>query len=89
MRKIKAIPRNYLGGYTARGKVWVNKAVPKRFRKRVRAHEEHELKLRKKGWSYKAAHKSALKVEHRGLSKKGIARYEGHMGAIVRKIKRG
>jgi hypothetical protein len=51
---------------------------------RVREHEKYERSRRCKGDSYPTAHRKALKREHRGLSKHGIARHEGKVGRAVR-----
>ena len=86
-KKVVSAPklRGQLGGYV-NNRIWVSKAVPKKLRKRIHKHERTELNLRKKGYSYKKAHKIALKAEHKGLTKKGIARYEGKLGAISKKL---
>ncbi len=85
-KKIKAIKRKtHIAGYDAKGKIWTKKDLPKGVKKRLKAHEKREYYLRTiKGFSYKKAHKLALKKEHEGLSKKGIAKYEGKIGAYVR-----
>jgi hypothetical protein len=82
-------PKSRLAGYNKRGRVWINPKIPKRFkginlRKRLKAHEITERRLRKRGLSYKKAHKEALKVEHKGLTKKQIRIYEGKLGSIAR-----
>jgi hypothetical protein len=72
-----------IAGYT-KGKVWINKKVPKKLRKRLLTHEKTEVKLRKQGYTYKQAHKRALKAEHKGMTKRQIFKYEGKLGAIAR-----
>lgn len=79
-----------LAGYGKRGRIWINKKVPHRYRgiamrARLMRHEKVERELRTKcGLPYKQAHMLALKAEHEGLTKKQIAVYEGKLGAIAR-----
>lgn len=82
-------PKSRLAGYGKKGRIWVNPKVPKKFRginvrKRLISHEKAEIKFRKAGLSYRKAHKRALKVEHKGLSKRQIWVYEGKLGSIAR-----
>jgi len=81
--------RSRLAGYGKRGPIRVNPHVPKTFRgikvrSRLVRHEKVERKLRRSGMSYRRAHRKALKSEHRGLSKKQIATYEGKLGSVAR-----
>jgi hypothetical protein len=62
----------------------VSKRIPKSERRRVREHETYERKCRCQGGSYKTCHKKALKKEHQGLSRRGVSRHEGKVGAAVR-----
>jgi hypothetical protein len=83
------LPFSKIAGYDGKGRIWVNPKVPSRFRginvrKRLLTHEKTEIKLRKLGLPYKHAHKLATKVEHKGLSRKQVAVYEGLLGAIAR-----
>lgn len=73
-----------LAGYGKRGRIWINPAVPSEFRARLRRHEVVERELRRRGYSYREAHKLALRAEHEGMSRREIARYEGKLGAIAR-----
>lgn len=77
-------PPSRTAGYHRNGKVWMNKKIPRGERGRVREHERYEREQRCHGDSYKVAHKKALKREHRGLSRHGVARHEGRVGAAVR-----
>lgn len=77
-------PRSRAAGYSQSGRTWVNKRIPKSERRRVREHETYERRQRCKGDSYPKAHKKALRREHRGLSRHGVARHEGRVGAAVR-----
>ena len=85
-RKFRS-PPSKLAGYNKRGEIWINKKVPRRLRARLRRHEEVEIGFRKKGMTYKQAHRLALKAEHRGLTRRQIAVYEGELGAIARTSK--
>jgi len=78
------VVRSRLAGYGKRGRIWVNPNVPKQFRARLIRHETVERQLRKQGMTYKQAHKKALEAEHKGLTRKQIACYEGKLGAIAR-----
>jgi Mn-dependent DtxR family transcriptional regulator len=78
------VVRSRLAGYGKRGRIWVNPNVPKQFRARLIRHETVERQLRKQGMTYKEAHRKALEAEHKGLTRKQIARYEGKLGAIAR-----
>jgi uncharacterized protein YdaU (DUF1376 family) len=77
-------PKSRAAGYSRSGKTWVNKRIPRSERKRVREHETYERRQRCKGDSYKKAHRKALKREHRGLSRQGVSKHEGRVGAAVR-----
>ena len=72
-----------LAGYT-KGRIWINKRVKGPDRKRLLRHETKELALRKKGMSYKRAHKLAGKYETKGMTTKQILKYSGRLGAIAR-----
>jgi len=78
------MPHSKLAGYGKSGKIWVNPNVPKKLQARLRRHERVERKLRQQGLSYRQAHRRALKEEHRGMTKKQIAEYEGTLGAVAR-----
>ena len=84
MRKISP-PKSRLAGYSSRGKIWINKKVKGADRRRLHKHESFEYAYRvRTGAGYKTAHKKALKVEMRGMSRKQKARYSGRLGAIAR-----
>ena len=76
--------RSRLAGYDKHGKIWINPNVPRSMRSRLRTHETVEYTLRQQGMTYRSAHRKALEAEHKGLTRKGIARYEGKLGAIAR-----
>lgn len=84
--------QNGIAGYGKRGPVRVSNKVPKtykgmRMRDRLRTHERVERKLRlEKGLSYPAAHRRALKVEHKGLTRKQIGIYEGKIWSVKHQI---
>lgn len=78
-----------IAGYNKRGQIWINRKVPKYYKginvkARLLKHEKVERELRKKGIPYKHAHKVALREEHKGLTRRQIAKYEGLLGAIAR-----
>ena len=82
MKKYSAFSR--VAGYK-NNRIWISKNVKcPLMRKRLYTHEKTELQLRKKGYSYKQAHRKALKAEHRGMNKRQIFKYEGKLGAISR-----
>ena len=84
MRK-SSPPKSKLAGYSSRGKIWINKKIKGADRKRLRIHEKFEYAYRKKtGAGYKKAHKKALKVEMRGMTRRQKAKYSGRLGAIAR-----
>ena len=84
MRKISP-PKSRLAGYSSRGKIWINSKIKGADRKRLKVHEKFEYAYRvKTGAGYKKAHKKALKVEHKGMTKRQIAKYSGRLGAIAR-----
>ena len=66
------------------GKIWINPAVPRCCRRRLRTHEKTEIKHRREGDSYIKAHNKALVVEHKGMTQRQISKYEGHLGAVAR-----
>jgi hypothetical protein len=78
-----------LAGYDKHGHIWVNSSVPERWqghhmRHRLIRHESVEYALRKQaGYSYRDAHKMALRAEHKGMTKKEIQRYEGYLGSVA------
>ena len=81
--------RSRLAGYGRRGRIRINRHVPRSFRgikvrSRLLRHEKVERRLRRSGLSYRKAHRKALKSEHKGLSKKQIAIYEGKLGSVAR-----
>lgn len=85
-------PHSRVATRGSRGGIYIHPKVPRSFkgitvRSRLVAHERTEYKLMQKGMSYRQAHAKALKVEHRGLSKKEIAVYEGKVGSIARHAK--
>ena len=79
-----------LAGYGRRGKIRINKHVPHTFKgirmkARLIRHEKVERRLRcEEGLTYAQAHQVALIEEHKGLTQKQIAVYEGKLGAIAR-----
>jgi len=80
--------RSRLAGYGRRGPIRLNPNVPKTFRKikvrsRLMRHEKVERKLRRSGMSYRKAHRRALKSEHKGLTRKQVAIYEGKLGSVA------
>ena len=84
MRKISP-PKSKLAGYSSRGKIWINKKIKGADRKRILKHEKFEYAYRARtGAGWKQAHKKALKVEHKGMTKRQIAKYSGRLGAIAR-----
>jgi hypothetical protein len=85
-RKFRS-PPSRLAGYNERGEIWINKRVPRRLRRRLRTHEEVEIGFRNQGMTYKQAHRLALKAEHKGLTRRQIAVYEGELGGIARTSK--
>jgi hypothetical protein len=91
--------KSHLAGYDRHGKVWMNPHVPSTFRrikmrKRLRIHEQTEIRERKKlnggslihspSSAYPPAHNKALKAEHRGLSPHSVQIYEGMLGSVAR-----
>jgi hypothetical protein len=81
-----------IAGYGKRGPVRVSNKVPTsykgmRMKDRLKRHEKTERKLRlENGLSYPAAHRRALRAEHKGLSRKQIHLYEGKIRSIKSQI---
>lgn len=82
-----------LAGFSKSGKPWVNPAVKQELgatvTQRIMKHQREFIRQIKKGKSWSQARKSALRAEHRGLTKKQIPKYEGKLGALERKLLRG
>jgi len=83
------LPQSKIAGYGKKGRIWINPRVPWRFkgidvRRRLLRHEKVEIKLRKQGLPYRKAHELATEEEHKGLTKRQIAVYEGKLGSIAR-----
>jgi hypothetical protein len=83
-----------LAGFTSTGKPWVNQAVKTEISKdafnRVMRHQRvfmRKITDTKNPLSWTAARKVALKAEHKGMTKKQVARYEGRLGALERKLR--
>lgn len=75
-----------LAGFSKSGKVWVNSALPNAVQARVRRHQKTFQKARLNGASTSEALRLARKAEHKGLGKKQILSYEGHVGALTKDL---
>ena len=79
-----------MAGYGKAGKIRVNKHVPASYKgievkARLLRHERVERRLRREeGLTYAQAHKRALVEEHKGLTPRQIAQYEGKLGNIAK-----